>query len=144
MDRVLDTIHQETGLYLDRCNTAGGKGGTSTNGPQGRRFFSEEVIDTVEKLADSKHKDNLLLLLHRQLSTILSVVSSSRKVELEEFKDLCDSTTFHSCDNFPWVKINHAFWFHLIPLDHTLLISPQPSSYLHPNGNSSDFRILGP
>ena len=31
-DRVLDTIHQETRLYLDRCNAAGGKGGASTNG----------------------------------------------------------------------------------------------------------------
>ena len=65
------------------------------------------MIDTIEKLADSKHKDNLLLL-HRQLSTILSVVSSSRKVELVKFKDLCDITTFHLCDNFPWVKINHT------------------------------------
>ena len=38
-DRVLDTIHEETGLYLDRVNRAGEKGGTSTNSPQGRRFF---------------------------------------------------------------------------------------------------------
>ena len=29
-------------------------------------------------------------------------------MELEKFKDLCDSTTFHLCDNFPWVKINHT------------------------------------
>ena len=106
--RVLDTILQETGLYLDRVNTAGGKGGTSTNGPQGRRFFSEEVIETIEKLADQKHKDNLLLL-HRQLSTILTVVSSSRnKVELQKFKELCDSTSFNLCDNFPWVTLNHT------------------------------------
>ena len=53
-DKVLNTILQATGLYLDRCNTAFGKGGTSTNGPQGRRFFSEELIDTIKDLLSSK------------------------------------------------------------------------------------------
>ena len=52
-----------------------------------------------------KYKENLL---HHQLSTILSVVSSSRKVALIKFKKLCDETSFNLCDNFPWVKINHT------------------------------------
>ena len=38
-ERVLETIQQETGLYLDQCNKAGGKGGASNDGPQGRNFF---------------------------------------------------------------------------------------------------------
>ena len=38
-NQVLQTIHQATGLYLDQCNRAGGKGGNSTDGPQGRCFF---------------------------------------------------------------------------------------------------------
>ena len=106
-DRVLEAIYTETGLYLDRVNTAGGKGGTSTNGPQGRRFFSEEVLASIEKLVDEKHRENLLLL-HRQLSTVLSVVSSSRKIDLMKFKELCEQTSFHLCDNFPWVMMNHT------------------------------------
>ena len=108
--RVLDTILAHTGLNLDRCSS-GGHGGTTTNGPQGRRFFSEEVIDTIRGLLSgqgcSKYQENILLL-HRQLSTILSIVSSSRKVNLEKFKVLCDETSLNICDNFPWSQINHT------------------------------------
>lgn len=82
-ERVLDKIENDTGLHLDRVSGAGGKGVTSTNGPQGRRFFSEEVLDSIKILADKKHKDNLLLL-HSQISTVLSIVSSSRKVDLNK------------------------------------------------------------
>ena len=93
-NQVLETIHQATGLYLDQCNRAGGKEGNSTDGLQGRRFFSEELIDSVEKLTDSKN----ILLIHLQISTILSVVSSSHKVELVKFKELCDLTSFNLCE----------------------------------------------
>ena len=67
-------------------------------------FFSEELIDSVDKLTDSKN----ILLIHLQISTILSVVSSSHKVQLVKFKELCDLTSFNLCDNFSWVKINHT------------------------------------
>ena len=109
-DRVLDKILADTGLNLDRCSS-GGHGGTSTNGPQGRRFFSEEVIATISSLlsgkASTKHQQNILLL-HCQLSTILSIVSSTRKVNLEKFKLLCDEASFNICDNFSWSQINHT------------------------------------
>ena len=104
--RVLQKIYEEIALYLDRINTAGGKGGTSTNGPQGRRFFSEELAGVIGTLAHEKQKDNLVFL-HRQLSTILSIVLSSRLVDLTNYKKLCDSLTFNLCDNFPEVKLNH-------------------------------------
>ena len=101
---------REKGLNLDRCSS-GGHGETTTNGPQGRRFFSEEVIQTVKGLlsgnASSKHQENVLLL-HRQLSTILFIVSSSGKVNMEKFKLLCDETSFNICDNFSWCEINHT------------------------------------
>ena len=103
----LKTIYQSTGLYLDQCNRAGGKGGSSTDGPQGRRFFSKELIDSIGKLAHPKHKETLLLL-HCQLSIVLSVVSSSRKLDMIRFKELCDLTSFNLCENFPWVKINQT------------------------------------
>ena len=38
-NNVLKHTQNETGLYLDQCSRSGGNGGTSTNGPQGRRFF---------------------------------------------------------------------------------------------------------
>ena len=35
-------------------------------------------------------------------------MSSSRKVDLTKFKDLCEQTTYNLCDNFPWVLMNHT------------------------------------
>ena len=82
--------------------------------PQRRRFFSEEVVETITGLlsgkASMKHQENILLL-HRQLSTILSIVSSTRKVNLEKFKLLCDEAAFNICDNFPVVtNQSHPTW----------------------------------
>ena len=109
-DRVLDNIRENTGLDLDRVSS-GGHGGTTTNGPQGRRFFSEEILETIQELLSGKpsekHRDNVLLL-HRQLSTILSVVSSSQKVDLVKFKSLCLEASYNICDNFSWTRINHT------------------------------------
>ena len=109
-EKVLDKILADTGLKLDRCSS-GGYGGTSTNGPQGRRFFSEEIVNTISELlsgrASMKHQKNIMLL-HSQLSTILSIVSSSRKVNLDKFKQLCNEASLNICENFPWFKINHT------------------------------------
>ena len=105
-DRVLKAIYEETGLYFEKVDSTG-KGGSSTNGNQGRRFFSEEVIESIKKLVPEKHRENLLLL-HRQISTILRVVSSSRKIHLAKLKDLCKQASLNLCDNFPWVLMNHT------------------------------------
>ena len=98
-------------MYLDQCNKANGKGGTSTDGNQGRRFFSEEVLDVISDLLSGpsslKHRENILIL-HRQLSTILSVVSSKQKVDLTKLKDLCEAATYNIIDNFPWIRVNHT------------------------------------
>ena len=106
-ERVLSTLKAETGLNLDKVNPAGGKGGTSTTGSQGRRFFSEEVLKTITSLVGEKCRENLLLL-HRQLSTILSVISSNREVDVPKYQELCNKTSMNICENFPWVKINHT------------------------------------
>ena len=66
---VRETIKKKTGLCLDYVNSAGGKGGTSTDGKQGRRFYSDELIpvidDLLSKPSNKKHKDNMLTL-HKQ------------------------------------------------------------------------------
>ena len=48
-ERALNAIQEATGLYLDSCSQADGKGGTFTDRPQGRRFFSQEVIPKMPK-----------------------------------------------------------------------------------------------
>ena len=80
---------------------------TTSNGPQERRFYSEELINTIKELVDLKYIE-ILTILHYQISTILSVMASSYNVSLIKFKQLCDETSFNLCENFPWVKINHT------------------------------------
>ena len=48
------------------------------------------------------------MILHRQLSTILIIVSCSRKVDVPKFKALCDEASLNLCENFPWVFLNHT------------------------------------
>jgi len=61
-EKVREVIKQKTGLCLDYVNPAGGKGGTSTDGKQGRRFYSDELISVIDDLlgtpCNTKHKDN--------------------------------------------------------------------------------------
>ena len=46
---------------------------TSTDGKQGRRFFSEELIPTLKRICKKKYHDDLLQM-HALMSTILHVV----------------------------------------------------------------------
>ena len=79
------------------------------------RVVTEEQPLTVHKdgvFSQKKYlrlfKSCCQLLLHRQLSTILSVVSSSQKVDLVKFKSLCLEASYNICDNFSWTRINHT------------------------------------
>ena len=108
---VRETIKQKTGLCLDYVNSAGGKGGTSTDGKQGRRFYSDELIpvidDLLSKPSNKKHKDNMLTL-HKQLSIILRIVSCTRKINIEKYEQHCKDTMINISKNFPWAKLNHT------------------------------------
>ena len=53
-NRVNTLIKANTGLDLEVCCKAGGKCGTSTDGPQGRRFFSEELVESIGQLAGNR------------------------------------------------------------------------------------------
>ena len=46
--------------------------------------------------------------LHRQLSVILRVISSSEKVHLEIYRDLCLQFSLNVANNFPWARLNHT------------------------------------
>ena len=74
--RVFEMIVEDTGLVLDVVCSGGAKGGTSTDGKQGRRFFSEELIPTLKKLTKEKYHDDLQM--HALMTAILRVVSSQQ------------------------------------------------------------------
>ena len=97
-ERVLKNIKEDTGLVLDVVCTGGAKGGTSTDGKQGRRFFSEELIPTLQRSTKEKYHNDLLQM-HSLLSAILRVMSSQQPVNLPVYKENCKTL---------WVKINYT------------------------------------
>lgn len=109
--KVQEVIKKKTGLCLDYVNSAGGKGGTSTDGKQGRRFYSDELTPVIRDLlsvrCNVKHKQHMLTL-HKQLSIILRVVSCTRKINLVKYEEHCKETMINIARNFPWSKLNHT------------------------------------
>lgn len=61
----------------------------------------------LDELTTDKHRANFLLL-HKQISTILRVISSTQKVHNERFNDLCIATSVNIATNFKWAHINHT------------------------------------
>ncbi len=110
-ETVQEEIKKKTGLRLDYVNSAGGKGGTSTDGKQGRRFFTDELITVIDELLSTrcnmKHQENMRTL-HKQLSVILRIVSCTRKINLERYERHCKETMMNIAQNFPWCKLNHT------------------------------------
>ena len=110
-DTVRDVIKKKTGLCLDYVNSAGGKGGTSTDGKQGRRFYSDELRPVISNLLNTrcnkKHKENMLRL-HKQLSIILRIVSCTRKIDVQKYEQHCKETMINIARNFPFAKLNHT------------------------------------
>lgn len=105
--RVKSIIMKNTGLNLDGVCRAGAKGGTSSDGPQGRRLFSEELIETFKEILNNEHKDNFLKL-HEQLSVILRIISCSHAINIPLFDRLCKDTSIHIATYFPWAHLNHT------------------------------------
>ena len=110
-DDVREVIKERTGLRLDYVCAAGGKGGTSTDGKQGRRFFSNELVPVITDLLDKPHnlkqKGNLLKL-HHQISIILRVISCTRKIDMKKFAHHCEETMINISTNFPWASLYHT------------------------------------
>ena len=110
-DAVRSVIQNATGLRLDYVNSVCGKGGTSTDGKQARRFFSKDsesvLIDLLSDDSNKKHKDSILCI-HRNLSIILRLISCTRKIDTLKFESLCKKTMLTIAKDFPWAKINHT------------------------------------
>ena len=62
----------------------------------------------ASQISDHHYTDNLLIL-HRQLSCILCINSSSKRiVNIELFEKLCQDCSLNIANNFPWALINHT------------------------------------
>ena len=140
---VLDILEDRHGLYLDQCAGACEMTGTSTTGGQGRRFFSEEVLPTLREIVPLKYNENLLIL-HKQLSIILRVVSSTGQVDVDAYEQLCLDFSLNVIDNFPFALLNdtlHATVHHsaeLIKLNEGYSLGALSEEGLE--GNNKDIR----
>ena len=108
---ILKHIEEITGLRLDQVDSSGG---TSTNGPQGRRFFSPElrsnIIDSLPSIYKSKM--NTLMQLY---SVILRAVSSTQLLIVDELRSLTRKFALFLAKEFTWVDYNitvHNLIFH--------------------------------
>ena len=110
-NKVRDSILTATGLRLDFVNSVCAKGGTSTDGKQARRFFtaaSEPVLKAMlSKSHNMKHRDAILKL-HNQLSIVLRIISCTRLINIEKYKQHVQDTMKNITTNFPWAKLNHT------------------------------------
>ena len=87
-------VQEKTGLKTDQPDP---KGGTTSTGGVSRRAFSSEskFIDCVSSLSQ----------LHTRLSANLRIINSDRKINTEEFGDLCTNTCILILNSFPWASI---------------------------------------
>lgn len=106
-EEVLQTILEDTGMPLERVSGSNSKGGTSTDGNSGRRFFSEELVESLKKCVPSKYLTDVLRL-HLLLSTILRVISSTKLVNFDVLKQYCEEASLIIAEKFPWARINYT------------------------------------
>ena len=87
---VRNVVQERTGLRIDQPDPSGG---TTSTGSVARRAFSAEsqFIECVSSLVEPQYKEALSKL-HTQISAILRIFNSDRKVNTNELGKLCKST----------------------------------------------------
>ena len=70
-------------------------------------FFKPESCDMVVACVAEKYKDTVRLL-HKNLSVILRVISSSREVNCEKLSKLTTETSLLIAEKLPWVSVNYT------------------------------------
>ena len=103
--RVIKVIEENTGLRLSQVAGPLEKGGGSTTGGQGRRFFEEKTLASILLCVDQKYHQ-IVSSLHKNLSCIMRIISSTEPVDIYAFKLLTQQTNILIASNFPWVQIN--------------------------------------
>ena len=97
---MLKILEDRHGSILNQCASETAKTGTATTGGQGRRFYSEEIVQTLSDIVPEKYKENLLLL-HKQLSIILRIVSFTGQIIVDIYEQLCQDFSLNLINNFP-------------------------------------------
>ncbi len=105
--RVKAAIWKSTGKRIDEVNSSTAKTGGSTTGEVGRAFFSKEFLSTILEQVHEKYRDTVMTL-HKNLSAIFRIISSTRKVDMVKLEALIYETSLHIARHFPWVKINYT------------------------------------
>ena len=103
MIHVRTRIQEVAGL---RINQPDPKGGTTSTGGVARKAFSNDsnLIQCVISLVEIEFS-GILSKLHTQLSAILRIINSDRRINTEEFGSLCKDTYLLILDSFPWANI---------------------------------------
>ena len=101
---VRTLVQEKTGLKIDQPDP---RGGTTSTGSVARRAFSNEskFLDCVLSVVETNSRDSLTLL-HTYLSAILRIFNSDRRIETNQFGNLCTNTYLLILDSFPWVNIS--------------------------------------
>ena len=102
--RLIEAVKDATGILMD---TPCAKGGTTDTGGSAWRFFSHEVIPVLKSVIPSEFLDDVLKI-HRNLSIILRVISSKRKVETELLKQINTETYVFLRTQFEWVQVSES------------------------------------
>ena len=105
-DRV-QVNFKEHGHIFDQVCGANGKGGTSNDGNQASRSFSQKYGEIVVGCVGDKYK-NAIRQLHLNLSSILRLISSTGQVDYEKLEVLNKQTSILIASELPWVNINFA------------------------------------
>ena len=105
-DCVFKIINDSAGLVFDVLSRRGAKGGSSTNGNQGRCFFSEKVIEALKRCVGKKYI--IVLQLHCLISAIARFASSKIVVLSSIVHEMCLESNFLVAEKFPWARKNHT------------------------------------
>ena len=98
---------ESVGIIVDRVSGANSKGGTSNDGNTARKFFTETYVDLIADCVDEKYK-TVIRNLHKNLSCILRLVSSTEQIDHEKYSSLCKETALMIANELLWVDQNYT------------------------------------
>ena len=99
-----DELKKDTGM---RFRTPSSSGGTTGTGNQAKRFFSKEVIPTLERILERSRAANAgsLIAIHKNFCIIFRTISSSSMVDCDRLQELCTETYVAILQIFPWALV---------------------------------------
>lgn len=93
-------MNDSFGIKVDQPD-ATGAGGTTTTGNVCRRLFDDPIVRNVLLSLVPEHRRANLKELFIRVSVVLRVISSSRKIKVDDFKSFTHNTYIFLLDNWP-------------------------------------------